>query len=198
MSRSALEALRAPVALVLVVIAAFVLWPRGADPSPAAAEGSPTPSVVIGEPGGEVVAATPSPIPTPVPTLTPAPTTPAPTPSPDPTPDAVADEFTAEVLACRSLRGSECNDRLDRIPNNAPTFTALVRFTDARAGDVINVILAGPNGSTPGGAYTLQGGGNGYYYSTFQARGLPAGDYTLTATRNGQEVATTSLTRRRG
>lgn len=196
MSRSTFEALRAPLALVLVLIAAFVLWPRGTDSSPIAAETSPTPSVVIGEPGGEVVSATPTP--TPVPTLTPAPTTPAPTPSPDPTPAPVADGFTAEVLACRSISGSECNDRLDRIPPNAATFTALVRFTDARAGDVINVTLTGPNGSTPGGAYALQGGGNGYYYSTFQARGLPAGDYTLTATRNGQEVATTSLVRRGG
>lgn len=196
MSRSTFELLRAPVALVLVLIAAFVLWPRGTDSSPIAAEPSPTPSVVVGEPGGEVVAATPTP--TPLPTLTSAPTTPPPTPSPDPTLAPVADGFTAEVLACRSISGSECNGRLDRIPPNAPTFTALVRFTDARAGDVINVMLTGPNGSTPGGAYTLQGGGNGYYYSTFQARGLPAGDYILAATRNGEEVATTSLARRGG
>ncbi|MEO5985809.1 MAG: hypothetical protein ABIW50_05555 [Candidatus Limnocylindria bacterium] len=196
MSRSTFESLRAPVAVVLVVIAAVVLWPRGSDPSAAAAGVSPTPSVVVGEPGGEVIAATPTPLPPiPAPTLTPAPT---PTATPVPTPAPVADGFSAEVLACRSISGSECNDRLDRMPPNAATFTALVRFTDARAGDVINVVLAGPNGSTPGGAFTLQGGGDGYYYSTFQARGLPAGDYILTATRNGAQVATTSLTRRRG
>ena len=41
----------------------------------------------------------------------------------------------------------------------------------------------------------VQGGGDGYYYSEFQAGGLPAGEYTLTATRNGEPVAVTSFTK---
>ena len=55
--------------------------------------------------------------------------------------------------------------------------------------------LKGPAGTIPGGAYTLQGGGDGYYYSTFSAGGLPAGDYTLVATRNGDQIANTVFTR---
>lgn len=205
MSRSTFEILRVPAAVVLLALAAFVLWPRGGDASPAAEAESPAPSVVVGQPGGEVVPAPaessasdgPSPIPTltPAPTATPAPGTPEPTPQPT---QAAADGFSAEVLVCRSISGSTCNDRLERITPNLASFTALVRFTDARAGDVINAVLNGPGGAIPGGAYTLQGGGNGYYYSTFQARGLPAGEYTMTATRNGQEVASTGLVKRGG
>jgi len=55
-------------------------------------------------------------------------------------------------------------------------------------------VLSGPV-TISGGPYTLAGGGSGYYYSTFQARGLPEGEYTLTATRNGTAVATTTFTR---
>ncbi len=198
MSRSTFELLRVPAALVLVVIAALVLWPRGGDADrPASDRESASPTVIVGQPGG--AATTPSPDPvaaSPLPTLTPAAT---PTPTPDastPTPAPVPDTFSAEVFACRSLSGSECKGRIDRIPPDLATFSALVRFTDARAGDVINAILSGPGGTTPGGAYTLQGGGNGYYYSTFQARSLPAGEYTVTATRNGEVVATTQLVKR--
>ncbi|MCV0403355.1 MAG: hypothetical protein K5924_06550 [Chloroflexi bacterium] len=200
MSRSTFEIIRVPAAVLLLAIAAFVLWPRGGDASPAADAASATPSIVVGQPGGEVVPPSEEPSAseqaTPIPTLTPAPTAttaPTPEPTPDPTQPPGPNGFTAEVLVCRSISGSSCNDRLERIPPNLATFTALVRFTDARAGDVINAVLSGPSGTIPGGAYTLQGGGDGYYYSTFQARGLPAGDYTMTATRNGEEVASTRL-----
>ncbi len=202
MSRSTFELLRIPAALVLLVIAVVVLWPRGGDAARSASDReTASPTVIAGEPGGAVV--TPSPDPasaSPLPTLTPASTaTPEPTPAPvTPTPVPVPDTFSAEVVACRSLSGSDCDGRIERIPRDLATFTALVRFTDARAGDVINVVLSGPGGSAPGGAYTLQGGGNGYYYSTFQARSLPSGEYTLTATRNGEVVATTELVKRRG
>lgn len=201
MSRSTFELLRVPATVVLLAVAVIVLWPRGGDSSPASDAASPSPSVVVGQPGGEVIAPTPTPepsvSPSPIPTLTPAPTaTPAPTPPPTQAP--APDGFTAEVLICRSISGSTCNDRLERVPPNLASFTALVRFTDARAGDVINVVLTGPAGTIPGGAYTLQGGGNGYYYSTYQARGLPAGEYTMTATRNGEAVASTRFVRGRG
>ncbi|MGH2402143.1 MAG: hypothetical protein ACRDE6_05480, partial [Candidatus Limnocylindria bacterium] len=75
MSRSTFEQIRIPVALVLIAIAAFILWPRGGEqastllPSVSAA-----PSIIVGQPGGEVIPATPEPSPaTPIPTLTLAP-----------------------------------------------------------------------------------------------------------------------------
>lgn len=42
---------------------------------------------------------------------------------------------------------------------------------------------------------SLQGGGDGYDDSQVQAGGLPAGEYTLTATRNGEPVAVTTFTK---
>ena len=189
MPPSSIEQYRWPLALALLLVAAFFLWTRASGDVDAPAAPSPSPSIVVGELGGEVLAtATPAPSDsaTPIPTLTPAPT-----PSPSPTPEA--DGFDAEVLACGSISGSQCNDQLDTLRPNAATFTALVRFTDARAGDVLNAILSGPGGTIEGGAHALEGGGDGHYYAQFQAGGLPAGDYTLTATRNGEEVATTTF-----
>lgn len=200
MSRRTFEQLRLPLAALLVLAALFILWPRGDDETESASA-SPTASVILGGVGGEVlppsVAPSPTPQPTPIPTLTPV-ETPTPTPQPTPAPTATpapppADGFTAEVLACRSISGSNCNDQLGNLPPNAASFTALVRFTAANAGDQMNAVLNGPSGTINGFPYTLQGSGDGYYYSQFQAGGLPAGDYTLTATRNGEPVATTSF-----
>lgn len=192
MSRETLEQLRIPAAIILLVIAGVVLIPRGGEQE-AAASATPTPSVVVGEAGGAVVETpSPPPPPTPIPTVSPV-VTPTPEPTPSPTAAPQADGFSAEVLACRSISGSQCNDQLGNLPPNAGTFTALVRFTDANAGDTMNAILDGPAGTIPGAAYTLQGSGDGYYYTTFTAGGLPAGDYTLTATRNGDPVAVTSF-----
>jgi hypothetical protein len=193
------EQLRWPLAIALVLIAAFILFPRGTDD--AVADATPPPSVILGEVGGGLVTAEPAPsepASTPVPTLTPVATadaTPSPTEEQTATPAPQADGFTAQVLACRSISGSNCNDQLGTLPAGAGTFTALVRFTDANAGDEMNAILDGPSGTLPGFPYNLQGGGDGYYYSQFQAGGLPAGDYTLTATRNGQPVAVTTFTK---
>lgn len=197
MSRPTFEQLRLPLAALLVVAALFILWPRG-DGEIENAAASPTASVILGGVGGEVVppsvAPSPTPQPTPIPTLSPVPTpTPTPAPTPTPPPPPPADGFTAEVLACRSISGSSCNGQLGNLPPNAASFTALVRFTDANAGDQMNAVLNGPSGTINGFPYTLQGGGDGYYYSQFQAGGLPAGEYTLTATRNGEPVATTSF-----
>jgi len=184
MSRTTFEEIRAPVALVLLLIAAFVLWPRGEEQEITAASPSPSPrpSVVVGEPGGEVLP--PSVAATPIPTAAVAAT---PTPTPE------VDTFSAEVLVCRSISESRCDDEIRRLGPNTDSITALVRFTDANAGDTINAILAGPGGTIPGGEYALEGGGDGYYYSTFQAANLPRGEYTVTATRNGVEIATTSF-----
>ena len=197
------EILRWPLAIALVLIVAFILFPRDADDS--VADATPSPSVIVGEVGGAIVTPEPEPEPepseapaTPIPTLSPVATpepTPEPTEEPTATPVPQADGFTAEVLACQSISGSTCNGQLGTLGANAATFTALVRFTDANAGDEMNAILDGPSGTLPGFPYNLQGGGDGYYYSQFQAGGLPAGSYTLTATRNGQPVAVTTFTK---
>ena len=124
-----------------------------------------------------------------IPTVAPV----SPTSRATPTPVPAVDGFGAQVLACRSISGSTCNDRLGTLPPSAGTMTALVIFTDASAGDTMNAILSGPSGPIDGFPYTLEGGGDGYYYTTFTMRGLPAGDYTITATRNGEAVATTTF-----
>ena len=182
------ERIRIPAAIVLLAIAAFVFWPRG-DAGTAQPSASPASSIVIGEPGGAVLAtATPETTPTPIPTVAPIST---PTATPLPTPATAG--FGAEVLACRSISGSDCNGQLGTLPASAGSFTALVRFTDAAGGDTLNAVLAGPGGTIDGFPYTLQGGGDGHYYTTFTVGSLPGGDYTLTATRNGEAVATTSF-----
>jgi len=187
-----LERLRLPAALVLVLIAAFIFWPRGAV-QPAADNPNPSQGTIVGEPGGEVVAVTPMPVPTPIPTATPAAT---PTPTAAPTePPPPPDTFTAEVLVCRSISGSECNDQVNNLPPNADEFTTLVRFTDAIAGDTLNAVVNGPGGTLAGSPYALQGSGDGYFWAEFQVGSLPSGDYVVTATRNGQEVATTGFRR---
>lgn len=196
MSRSTLELIRWPIAIGLLLIAAFILFPRGNDG--ASADASPMPSVILGEVGGGLLTpspeASPPPEATPIPTLGPAATT-EPTREASPTPVPQADGFTAAVLACRSISGSDCTGQLGTLPADAGTFTALVRFTDANAGDQMNAVLDGPSGTVAGFPYGLQGGGDGYYYSQFQAAGLPAGAYTLTATRNGEPVAVTTFTK---
>ena len=191
MSEPTFEQLRIPAALILIITVVFILLPRSGDDEPTATTATPTvlATPTAGQPGGAVTATV---APTPEPTLTPAPT-PAPTPAATP----VADTFQAEVLACRLIVGSSCVGRLGVLPTRAGSFTALVRFSDANAGDAIAVVMAGPGGTIDGGPYTLQGGGDGYYYSTFTIGGLPNGDYTLVATRNGTEVAQTSFQRGR-
>jgi len=192
MSERTFEQLRIPAALILIITVAFIFLPRSGDREPTATTESPAgrSSPTSGEPGGAVTATV---APTPLATLTPPPiATLAPTPTP------VADNgFEAEVLACRLIAGDSCIGRFGVLPARAGTFTALVRFTDASAGDAISVVLAGPNGTIGGSPYTLQGGGDGYYYSIFSIAGLPTGEYTLVATRNGDEVAQTSFQRGR-
>lgn len=189
MDPASLTRYRWPLAAVLLVVAAFVFWPRG-GPEETRSSATPAASIEVGVIGGEVATPSPSVATTPIPTLTPNAT---PSPAPTATAQPQADGFDAEVLACRSISRDACNDQLGTLPASAGAFTALVRFTDASAGDQLNAVLTGPGGTIAGFPYTLQGGGDGYYYSQFQAGGLPAGDYTLTATRNGDEVATTTF-----
>ncbi|MDQ3691469.1 MAG: hypothetical protein M3406_15850 [Chloroflexota bacterium] len=213
MSRSTFDLLRLPAALILLAIVAFFLWPRGdSDQTSDLPNPTPRPSVIVGIPGGEVFSpsAAPSAATTPIPTLSPPPTpepTPEPTqePTPEPTPEPTvtplptqapaADGFAADVLVCGSISGSTCNEQLTIVRDGLASFTALIRFTNANAGDTISVVLNGPSGTIAGGPYTLQGSGDGYYFSTVQAGGLAAGRYTVTATRNGGAVATTSFTK---
>jgi len=190
MKSQTFEQLRVPIAVGLILVALFVFWPRqGAGPSEAEARESA--AIVVGEPGGAVVA---SPGPAATPEATPIPTvTAAATATPEETPDPGPDTFTAEVLACRDIDGSRCRGELDQFPRRASSFTALVRFNDARAGDTISVRLTGDGVTIEGGPFTLGGGGDGYYYSRINYGDLPHGEYTLIATRNGDEVARTHL-----
>ena len=196
MSRELLERLRLPIGLLLLAIAIFVVWPRDGNGGQAAVDVTPQPSVVAGVPGGEVVTPEATPSPTAEPSATGDRT---PTPSatdertPEPAPQTADDGFSAEVLACRSISGSSCNGEMGNLPSGASSFTALVRFSDANAGDVMNAILTGPSGTITGAGYALQGSGDGYYYSIFQSADLPAGEYVLTATRNGDDVAVTTF-----
>lgn len=218
MSRETFDQLRRTAVILLLLVVTFIVVPRDrTDPAALEATGgaSPTASVVLVEVGGEVSGSTAvspepspsSPLPSPTatatppsaatPTGTPPPTaTPSATPAPTPVPDAAA--FSAEVLTCTSISGSACNGQLAAAPVNAGSFVALVRFTNATAGDELNAILDGPSGAIPGFPYTVTSAGDGYYYSQFEAGGLPAGDYTVTATRNGEPVATTSFTKAGG
>jgi len=197
MTQPTFEQLRFPAALILIIAAVFIFLPRDGD-DPTRTAGDPAGSTATaGQPGGAV---TVTPPPTPIATATVAPVlgpTATPRATPDPTDALAGGNFRAEVLACRSISGSDCNGRLGTLPAAAGSLTALVRFTDANAGDAIAVTMSGPGGTIAGGPFTLQGGGDGYYYSTFPVGGLPNGEYTLIATRNGSEVAETSFRRGR-
>lgn len=199
MSEPTFEQWRIPAALILIILVAFIFLPRVGGEQPTASSETPASAGPnAGQPVGAVTSVAPTTAPaTATPVQTPAATaTPAPTATPRPTATPVADNgFEAEVLACRSISGPTCNGELDAVPAAAGAFTALVRFTDANAGDAIAVVLAGPGGTVAGGPFTLQGGGDGYYYSTFSLSGLPSGRYTVVATRNGTEVAQTSFRR---
>ena len=197
MTQPTLEQLRIPAALILIIAAVFVFLPRG-DEGPTTTAGTTTGSTATaGQPGGAVLATpAPTPIASPTDALALGPTA-TPEPTPEPTQAPAADTFQAEVLACRVIAGSNCIGQLGTLSSRASILTALVRFTDANAGDAIAVTMSGPGGTIAGGPYTLQGGGDGYYYSTFQAGGLPNGEYTLVATRNGTQVAQTTFRRAR-
>jgi hypothetical protein len=186
--RTSLEQFRLPLALGagFLALLLFALMPR-AGSEQARATPSPSASVVAGQPGGGVVAESPLTSPGTSPAVSPSPAT-----SPTATPTAASD-FRAQVRVCRSISNFRCNDEFDRLPRNATTFVALVEFVDARPGDVLVVAVTGPGGTTASDPYTLQGGGEGAYYSTFSASGLPAGSYTVAASHNGAEVATTAF-----
>lgn len=188
------DQIRLPLAVFLLAIAFIVFWPDDGDAQePSLAVAEPSSSIVVGEAGGAVLAVpTPTPLPptpTPQPTAVPTPTAPPPTPEPP-------DTFTADVRACRDIDGPRCRGEMDSFPRRSNAFTALVTFEDGRAGDTINVALVGDGVRIEGGPYTLGGGGDGYYYSRITFGDLPRGEYTLIATRNGEQVA--SLTLRRG
>jgi hypothetical protein len=190
--RANVRAARIPAALILIITVVFIFLPRSGEEEPTRRRSDDPPALEPRPRPPGLAAVTATEAATPQPTLTLAPT-----PAPTPTATPVADSFQAEVLACRLIAGSNCIGRLGVLPARAGAFTALVRFSDARAGDAISVALAGPGGTIDRGPYTLQGGGDGYYYSTFTIGGLPDGEYTLVATRNGTEVAQTSFQRGR-
>ncbi|HEY6609417.1 MAG TPA: hypothetical protein VI277_09500 [Candidatus Limnocylindria bacterium] len=186
------ERVRLPLAAILLGVALFALWPRDGGAGQATAEQSARAAIVV-EAGGEVVL---EPTAAPTPAATPDPTpaaTPAPTPAPTPLPP---DTFSAVVLACRDNDGDRCRGEFERFPRRGDSFTALVRFEDARPGDTINVTLSGPGAQITGGPFALADGGDGYYYSRITYGDLGEGAYVLAALRNGEEVARTTLLQR--
>ena len=86
-----------------------------------------------------------------------------------------------------------CNDQLGTLPADAGAFTALVRFTDASAGDQLNAIAHRTGGHDRRLPVHAAGRRERLLLHQLQTSNLPAGDYTLTATRNGDEVATTTF-----
>ena len=204
MSKETFDRLRLPIALGLglLLIASFLLL-RRAETGPAELPSSP--DVVVGAPGGGLLTPVPStasttavPTASATPQVTPSPiATPPPTPPSTPQPTPVP-QFAADVLACESISESECNGEIRRLRDRDETFVALVLFSNAQSGDVMNAILEGPSDTREGGAYTLPGSGRGYYYSTFFVGDLPRGDYVLIALRNGEEIARTELRKDRG
>lgn len=186
------DRLRLPIALGvgLMLLAGYLFLQRAEADSTADA---PSASIIVGEPGGGVVTPAPTPTPSPSPVSAPATPTATPTATPVATPIPPEEEFVARVMACERISGDECNDEIRRLRDRDDTFVALVLFDNARKGDVMNVILDGPSGPIEGGAYALTGSGRGYYYSTIPVSGIPEGQYTLTATRNGEPVAQIEL-----
>jgi hypothetical protein len=130
------------------------------------------------------------------------PTAPAPTATPTPTPVPTAepsanhpnqgsDGFSAEVVVCQAVRGTHCSGQTDEISTKVRTIWIMVRFENASGGDRIGMTLSGPGGTRDGGSYAVKGG-DGRAWSQVQGR-LAAGDYTVTATRNGEVVAESTL-----
>lgn len=180
------------VAVAIVIAGSAYVATRLLGDAPAAGP----PSGFVGAGGTLTESATPPPLPAthePLVTSSPAPTaSPTPTATPTAAPvDPFAGGFAAEVLACRSLKGDRCDDRIDDVRSGG-SFTALMRFENISAGDAVAITLAGP--ATYGGApYAMQGAGDGYYYSEFSLGDAPGGEYELIATRNGAEVASTTI-----
>jgi hypothetical protein len=154
------------------------------------AEVTPTPSLVA-----EV---TPTPEPTPTPSVGPsvAPTAAAPTPTPAVTPPPAADGFIARAEPCDDQPSASTCDNSGA--ENSGDVWILVSFRHAQPTDVIGVTVHDESGATvEQGSIPLNFCGTntdcaGYTYFYFSS--LAAGDYTVRATRNGTEVATTGFT----
>jgi hypothetical protein len=145
MSEPMFEQLRIPAALVLIITVAFIFLPRSGEEEPAAATATPAArsSPTAGEPGGAITA-----------TVTP-------TAAADAEPDAGSDRDAVPDARPRHLPGRGPGVPRDCwidvywparvLPARAGALTALVRFSDANAGDTISVALGGPGGTIDGG-----------------------------------------------
>jgi hypothetical protein len=120
--------------------------------------------------------------------------TPSPTPSPTPSDVGEAstdDGFSADVVVCSSVSGSTCHGQTSTISSGTATIWLMVAFRDAGDGDRIGMGLSGPGGSRDGGSYAVKGG-DGRAWAQVSGR-LEPGQYTVTATRNGEVVAQSPL-----
>jgi hypothetical protein len=187
--------------LLIVALLAFAVWPGppqfpeaavtiepgGGDawPVEAASQVSVSPGPVAGATSAPeaTTEATPESTPEATPEATPVPT---PAPTPEPVTETAGGEV--ELTLCRSISGSQCEGQTDRIGPDVGSVVALVHLRPANAGDVVGATLSGPGGTVSGGTFQFSNSGTGYYYTTFAVGGLPAGEYTVIATRNGSEV----------
>jgi hypothetical protein len=120
--------------------------------------------------------------------------TPSPTPSSTPSDVGEAstdDGFSADVVVCSSVSGSTCHGQTSTISSGTATIWLMVAFRDAGDGDRIGMGLSGPGGSRDGGSYAVNGG-DGRAWAQVSGR-LEPGQYTVTATRNGEVVAQSPL-----
>jgi len=164
--------------------------------------------VVIGQAEGVALPATPGAAPaTPAPpsatepggstgTSLTATSEPTPSPTPPPTPSNIEeastdDGFSADVVVCSSVSGSTCHGQTSTISSGTATIWLMVAFRDAGDGDRIGMGLSGPGGSRDGGSYAVNGG-DGRAWAQVSGR-LEPGQYTVTATRNGEVVAQSPL-----
>jgi hypothetical protein len=117
----------------------------------------------------------------------------SPTPTAEPTKQPKhEDGFSADVMICKSVRGSHCQGSTDTIDGHVGTIWIMVAFENSKGGDRIGMELSGPGGTRDGGAYRVNGG-DGRAWSRVAGK-LEPGDYTLVATRNGEVVAEETVT----
>jgi hypothetical protein len=174
--------------LLIGVITGDAAEPAGSKADPSAST-SPI-AVVAGAPDGK---SWPLALTAPSSTATTSTPPPTPTPTPAPTKPPKADDgFTAEVMICKSVRGSHCQGATDTIDGDVGTIWIMVAFENSKGGDRIGMELSGPGGTRDGGAYRVNGG-DGRAWSRVAGK-LEPGDYTLVATRNGEVVAEETVT----
>ena len=161
---------------------------RDQTAGPGVATATPAASAV-----GPVATASPGPLPSA------SPTTPEGSAEPSATPRFFfADGFTAAAEPCLvQPTQPSCPAPGTVVPPGNSTVWILVTFEQIRGGDLIGVHGVGPD-DVPIGDASWQapgagGSANGHAYFGYSIPGLPAGEYEISVTRNGEPAAVTSF-----